>query len=253
MARQFILFLAIALMLCVGCNKVEKPVYEGLTLKAWVERLKSPEPEVKIDALKVIESIGPKALPAEEYVRDIARNETNAEVVLKAIETLEAMGAQIVEFDEFLAMYYAPVIPSDEEDELLLDEELMDEEEAEMMKHISGDGDLEYLRELENEEDDSVDIDTSVVPLGTDQYDEWVESRRSSSLSDILNILNRPEVLEELMQVGDELEREFAVRRLATQGGLDPKIVEALEKVLDDPDSTMSLNAKKALENWKSK
>ncbi len=251
MINRFILSLALILILSIGCGKVEEPIYEGLTLKAWAQRLKSPEPEVKVDALKVIESIGPKALAAESIVRDIARNESNTDVALKAIETLEAMGAPVIEFEEFLAMYYAPIIPG--EDELLFEDEQLDEEEAEMMAHASGEGDLAFLRALESDELDSAETDTTIVPLNTNEYEDWVESRRSSSLSDVLNILNRPEVLEELIRVGDDLEREFAVKRLATQGGLDPRIVEVLESLLDDPDSTINLNAQKALENWKSK
>lgn len=253
MLNRFILLLAVIVFLSAGCSKVQEPVYEGLTLKAWAERLKSPEPEVKIDALKVIKSIGPKAFAAESVVRDVAKNAPNADVALIAIEALEAMGAPIVEFDDFLAMYYAPIIPGDEEEERSYEEEVIDEEEAEMMSHISGEGDLDFLRALENEDFEQEEIDTSVVPLNTSEYEEWVESRRSSSLTDVLNILSRPEVLEELIRIGDDLEREFAVRRLATQGGLDPRIVESLEKLLEDPDSTISLNAKKALENWKSK
>ncbi|MBT7616232.1 MAG: hypothetical protein HN590_02975 [Calditrichaeota bacterium] len=252
MLNRFILLLALITFFSTGCGKVQEPVYEGLTLKAWAERLKSPEPEVKIDALKVIESIGPKAYAAESVVRDVAQNEPNNEVAIKAIEALEAMGAPTIEFDEFLAMYYAPIIPGEEEEERTYEEELIDEEEAEMMSHISGEGDLAFLKELENEEFEEEEIDTSIVPLNSSEYEGWVESRRSSSLTDVLDILSRPEVLEELIRIGDNLEREFAVKKLATQGGLDPRIVESLERLLEDPDSTISLNARKALENWKS-
>ena len=61
--------------LILGCGGGDKPLYQGLPLKTWVERLEAPEPEIRVDALKVIADIGKPARPAETYVRDAARND----------------------------------------------------------------------------------------------------------------------------------------------------------------------------------
>jgi len=243
----------LSVLILLGCFKEDKPKYEGLTLKTWVERLDSNDPAIRIDALRVIESIGAKARPAEDYVRAVARNDPNTEVAIQAIEALEAMGATVVEFSDFVGLYNSPIIPSEDDDveTLIGGISEIDKDEMELLKHASGEDDLEYLLMLERGETETTQIDTTMIPINSDNFTEWVAAKRSSAISDIMHILNKPEVLRELLKIGNNLDREFAARRLAEQSGIDPSVIEALENILDDPDSTIRQAAAEALKNWK--
>lgn len=239
------------LLVALGCSSDEESLYEGLTLKAWAERLDSPDPAVKLDALKVIRTIGVKARPAEEHIRNIAREDSDHEVALAAIEALEAMGAPVIEFGEFLDLYYAPVIP-DEEIEIIEEENGEDAEEmSEFMEHASVAADIEYLQRLNLGDLDLDQPDTSQIPTDPEQFETWKQMKRSSSISDLLDLLNSPEVLNELLKNGGKLEQEFAVRKLATLSGSNPEILNSLLGLTSVTDSSLQQAVSTALNNWK--
>ncbi len=254
--------LLIAILFFHSCGKEELPKYEGITLKQWVERLDSEYPSVRIDALKAIEAIGLKARPAEDYVLDIARNDNDNDVRMQAIKSLQAMNVPVVEFDEFVEMYEGPIISySEEEEEDFLDgyetgvdiDEIktIEQAEKELMEHASVEDDLEFLMKLESGQLDSEQRDTTFIPINSENYDEWLENKRSSAISDVLDALGNPENLIGLLKKGEYLDKVYAAGKLAKMSGSDPDVINALEEVASSQDSVLSNIAKHALQNWK--
>jgi len=239
-----VIYILLACALVLGCAKPEEPLYQGLTLKTWVERLESSEPEVRADAVKVIQGIGLSARPAENSIRQIARNDPYPDVRILAVEALEAMGASTLEFQNLLEAYHAPVIP--EEEEL---PEFMDEE-AELLEHISGADDIAFLQAIIEYRADTGRLDTTMVPTDSAELAQWIEERRSDAISGLLHQIENPTVLALILEAGNLIERQFAARMLADMEGEDSRIIQALERAVDDPDSLVRSAAFEALKRW---
>ncbi len=232
-----------------GCGGTEEKTYEGLPLKTWVERLESQEKEIRLDALSVIRNIGKPAIAAEPYVRKLARFDSSPDVRLSAIETLEMFEVTVVEFQEFLDDYYSPIIPTSEQDELdLLENEIEDFEDDDILKHISGGDDLAYLKELMEDSLDGRDkADSNIMPRDSAGYAEWISKHRSEAIANLLNQLKNPEMLALMLEFGDDIDREFAADRLSELSFENPRIIEAIEKALEDPNDSVRIAAEKAL------
>lgn len=241
--------MTVLLFIAAGCGDKDEPSYEGLTLKMWVERLDSPDPMVRLDALGVIKRVGIRALHAEEYIRNLARREKDAEVKMAAIETLEAMGAPVIEFSDFIDLYSAPIIP--DEEEFNTDTDGMDSEMMEFMSHASVEEDIEYLQRLaRGEDEDSLLKDTTMVPKDPDEFEVWAQKKQNSSISVVLNMLDNPAVLSEMIKIGDNVEREFALRKLGNISGSNEDVVKTLTQATQLPDSNLVRLAQRALKHW---
>ncbi len=247
MLRVFLISL-IVLPWLGGCGGPEEPIYEGLTLAGWVERLADPDPDIRIDALKVIASIGPPARKIEDTVRTVARRDDDPDVRMRAIEALNAMGMSTVEFQRFVDFYNAPIYPTEDEELSTLWSE---DEEEDVFQDNSSDDDLEYLRKLESGELEKPSADTGVIPSDSAAFAKWVEQRQLNVAQELLQMLDNPVLLAEILRIGDQLQREFAARALAEKEGEDLKVVEALEQAREDPDETVRQAAAKALGKWK--
>ena len=244
-----ILLIFLTVVFVCGCGGEKKPLYQGLPLKTWVDRLESGEPEIRADALKVIADIGRSARVAEDNVRKLARNDPSIKVRLNAIEALEAMGASTVEFLEFIDSYYKPIIPIGDEETVDLDEEISTEDE--LSEKIDTEDDLAYLRALEEGTLDTIQEKTfSVMPRDSADYEVWLRERIHEEVQDMMNKLSNPTMLAAMLEFGGDLEREYAACKLAELSGDNPEIIEALEKAEDDPLEEVRQAAEKALENW---
>ena len=232
-----------------GCGGAEKRTYEGLPLKTWVERLESPESEIRLDALSVIKGVGKPAIAAEPYVRKLARYDPSPAVRLSAFETLETFGVPVVEFQGFLDDYYSPIIPASEQDELdILENEIEESEDDDILKHISGEDDMAYLKELMEGSISGGDrADSNIMPRDSAGYAEWIGRHRSEAIDNLLNQLKNPEMLALMLEFGEDIEREFAARRLSELSFENPGIIEAIEKALEDPNDSVRIAAEKAL------
>lgn len=264
-AKYLSLILSFALFI-LSCGKEDAQLYEGLPLKTWVDRLESPDPDIRMDALKVIGSIGIKARVVEDYIRDLASDERIPEVKMEAIKTLESMKVRVIEFNDFIDLYNAPLNPfeTDELDENIvydsdlefqedtdnLDELEMDEE---FLQHASGDDDLEYLKMIASGQLDLEDIDTSSISNSSGSgFSKWLPSEQTNEISNLLNMLNNPVVLRELLNSGDELTRDFALKKLGVQSGSVDGMKELLTELLGATNDTSVVQAaEKALKNWK--
>ncbi len=252
MKTKPIVVLALVLIL-IGCGKKPEPLYEGLPMQVWVERLKSPDALVRLDALNVLCNLGRTALSIEDEIRSLARDDPNTQVKIRAIETLESMGAVTVEFNDIIQAYNAPLIPTDDEDysneefDAAVDSAM---DSADLLEHAKSDDDLSYLAQIENSEADTTplaDKFSSEVPTDPDEYTNWVRKHQSSVVSNILNMLNNPDVLKELLQSGGALEREYAAQKLAELNINDPEITSALKLLTSSSDTSLSRTAKEAL------
>lgn len=243
--RKKCIFL-ISILFFIGCGGSDKPLYEGLTLKTWVDRLATPDDDIRLDALRVIASIGVRGRAAESYVLEIAREDPSPKVRLAAIEALESMGVPIVEFGDFLDLCNSPLIPTEDVREY-------EEIEEEFGEGASGENDLEYLKQLEYGEPDSFAKDTVMIPEDPDERLEWANARMSESMADILTMLDNPQVLTALLQVGDKLERLYAAQKLSQFSGDNIEIINALELLQNSPDSSLKKAASEALKHWKTR
>ncbi|MFH0766343.1 MAG: HEAT repeat domain-containing protein, partial [Calditrichota bacterium] len=102
--------------LLLSCGSPPEAKYDGMPLSVWVERLQSPVPEARQDALRVIASAGSAARRVEYFVLKLAREEENPNVKMEAVRTLEAMGAPVIEFEDFVKLYQGPIIPFEEDE-----------------------------------------------------------------------------------------------------------------------------------------
>ncbi|NQT33557.1 hypothetical protein HQ587_00095 [bacterium] len=244
-------YLIALIIICMifGCGGAENRTYEGLPLKTWVERLESPEKETRLDALSVIKGIGKPAIAAEPYVRKLARYDPSPAVMLSAIETLETFKVTVVEFQEFLDDYYSPIIPAGEQDELdLFENETEEFDDDDILEHISGADDLAYLKELmEGSLDSGERADSNIMPRDSAGYADWMGRHRSEAIDNLLNQLNNPDMLALMLEFGEDIEREFAARQLSELDLENPKINEAIEKALEDPNDSVRVIAERAL------
>ncbi len=248
--RTFTIFCAAMFVtaLIAGCGEPKEPLYQGLPLKVWVKRLEAPEPEIRADALEVIADVGNPARAAEQYVRNLARNDPSTEVRMLAIKALEAMDVPVVEFQDFLDAYYAPIIPDSEE---YFDDMAKNDEDEELNEKISGDDDLSYLKAFEENKLDSMASRLSdMMPKDSAEYQEWLEERQAGEVLNLLNQLSNPKMLAKILEIGNAVEREFAARRLGEIPGDDPDIIEALEKASNDTVDIIRQAAEEALHRW---
>jgi hypothetical protein len=260
------MFKTITILFCisllVGCGGEEEPLYEGLTLNMWINRLESPDAEDRKDALGVIKGIGKKALTAENQVRKIAQNDPFIDVKMLAIETLQAMNVTTVEFQSFITQFETPFTEEvdeefdygDEED--FEDEDMIDSEV--LVEGYSGEDDLLYLRDLEEGLFDTVegksqqdrDDLNKTIPTDPDEYKKWSEEQYKGEVSDLLNQISNPRVLATILSDGESIDKLFAATKLSQMTGADEQIVKALEDASSDPDSTIRRLVKQALEKW---
>ena len=252
--------------LLLGCGGEEEVLYEGLTLKMWVDRLQSPEAADRKDALEVIKSIGKQAIAAESKVRQIARNDPYTDVKMLAIETLKAMKVTTVEFQTFVNQYDMPIM------DLMRDttefEDEFDEEQAQiqeefetfdLMERASGDDDLSFLREMEAEALDTIgrykkvadrDEEDSLIPTDPEEYAQWSDDRFKGDVQDLLGQISNPRVLAAIHSGGDNIDKLFAASKLSQMKGVDEDIVKALEAAQSNPDSLIQALVEQALKNW---
>lgn len=212
MLFKFLMYL-ISVFILTGCSGSRDQLYQGLPLSVWVERLKSPEDEIRADAIEVLIEIGKPALATEPYLREIARTDPSHVIRVLAIEALDGLDRPIVEFHNFLDDYNAPIIPGiDSELEALYNTY---DDEVDFHGKISGADDLAYLKALEEgtlgSERDNPDDEAS-----SDGYrnEEWIEKMQKNNVSNLLNQLNNPKLLELLLEHGESLERDYAGRKL---------------------------------------
>ncbi len=244
-----------AMILIIGCSNKE-PVYQGLTLDVWAKRLQSEEAVERGDALDVIKEIGKKAKSAERAVRQVARNDKYPDIRMKAIVTLQAMGSVTGEFKKFIANYTEPFLLDDEDG---LD---LDEMDRMFSDKLSGEDDLEYLRELEEKKTDSIAKSKIKLefPAAESDQSEWASKKFTESISILSTELNNPSVLAQLMKSDDFLERQFAMQKLMKQMAgyeeedeyfeLPADVFSAFNLASDDNDSLIKALADEALNNW---
>lgn len=245
--RYIILNLVIAVIV-TGCGNAPEPLYEGFTLREWVRSLESSEPGIRQDALEVIASAGPVAREWERSIRAVALNDEDNIVKMKAIETLAIIGAPVIEFQEFIDLYNAPLIPDGSE----YFSESEEEEDPDILKNISGEDDLTFLKELESDNLLDAPVDTGMVPSDSVELALWVDERQSDAARDLLLSLENPLTLSKILLYGNRLQREYAARALIEMTGEDPVVITTLESIEDDdPDADIRKYASKALEKWK--
>ncbi len=231
-----------------GCGGEPEKRYDGFTLREWVRSLDSPEPGIRQDALEIICSIGLSAREWERSVRAVALHDEDNIVKMKAIEALEAMGAPIVEFQEFIDLYNAPLIPDGNE----YFESSEEDVDKDILENISGEDDLEFLEKLESGELDESTTDTGLVPSDSTKLAEWVNERQADTVRDLLLSLENPDILSKILIYGNQLQREYAARALAGMSGDNPAVVSVLESASNnDPVADIRKFASEALKKWK--
>ncbi len=258
-------FILICVTLLIGCGGEEEPLYEGLTLKMWINRLESPDAENRKDALGIIKEIGKPARIADPQVRAIARNDPFNDVKMLAIETLQAMNLTTVEFQSFITQFETPLSEDiDEEfdygDEDELEKIEADDPEAEydLMESVSGEDDLKYLQDLEDGLFDSIEGKSQAdrenmgktIPSDPDEFKKWSEDNYKGEVSDLLNQISSPRVLATILSDGESIDKLFAATKLSQMSGADEEIFKALEAASSDPDSTIRRLVEQALKNW---
>lgn len=241
---------AISLLAAVtGCSR--EPSYEGVGLKLWVKQLQSEEPALRSEAAAAIGRIGRDARSAETYLRLVASTDPLPNVRVAAINALKGIGAPTREYDDYLAEITAPLIPPLSEEDSL-DFVLRAEAQQDYRKEPELDDDLDYLKQFE--EDTTTSESSSALegaPADQEEHGEWVEWRKSEAISNLLTEIRNPEVLAGLLGSGDSEEKLFAARLLAYQeGGINERVVAALQRLATDPDTTLKKLATEALKKW---
>ncbi len=242
--NKFIYAILIAVFL-FGCGKKE-PLYEGLPLSAWIDRLSSGVPEERGDAARVIGDIGPAAKSAENALRLAARVETYPDVKIAEVMALKSIGADTREFEDFLKKATAPII-SDEEEEFR--PEIDENNESYEGEEIPGkeEDDLQYLIQLSENPPDSL---KQLFPKDPEAQRRWAEERRREQITTVMSQLQNPDVLAEILRSGDLEERRLAARMLVGRSGVNAAVVDALEGAKFDPDSLIRTAAIEALKKW---
>ncbi len=227
----------------VGCSNNGAVKIDGITLDVWAERLDSGETDIKLDALDAISSIGSQGLKLKHKLTYVARYDNNNEVKYSAIKVMENLNLPIDEFADFIQLYDAPIIPVAQEGEILYGRGASNRGARQVDKSSVMD-DINYLKELSNSSKYQADSGIRSIPTDPDEYDEFVDVKRSESIDDLIQMLNDPDVLHGLMKSGDELEKTFAFDRLSSIENLDPMIDQAVKKFSQSLDEEMSLDGK---------
>jgi hypothetical protein len=245
MLRQSIIIVVLALLLA-SCAQKQEPLYQGLTLKAWGERLKSDEPETRTDALKVIAGIGEAARPMEQQLRDVARHDPYEDIRYLAVVALDSMRVPVTEFLALQDKYQEPEVAPEEEQETVEEDTAM----ATLEEHASTDDDISYLKQMAEGTVEGSEVDSSVMPLDSLQREEWISKQQDASLQNLHDQLRDPRTLAKLLITGDLYERRFAARVLAEMGGEDSDVVSALQSGTLDADSLVRAAVKEARSHW---
>lgn len=240
---RYLLLITIMLFLTVNCTREQQPLYQGLPLKVWMERLGAPEPEVRKDALEIIIDIGKPARLAERSVVDIARNDQYPDIRYTAVEALRSMGASTYEFDELVEEFNAPTIP--------IEEENLEGEIDELSEHSSGEDDFAYLKDLIDGTLESHHSRSDTVPTDSASMKNLVQDMQDEDVTVLLNQLQHPAVLARLLKLGNVIEKRFAASMLSEIEGSNDTILEILNQARFDSDSLVAESAEKAYQHWK--
>ena len=247
---KYWLMWALMALMAAGCARKTEQLYEGMPLKAWEKRLASDEPEVRVDALKVIAGIGRDALPLERAIREIARSDKLEDVRYNAIIALNTMGANVAEFQDFIAQYESPLLSEgDEEPEGEYSGE--DTAPTELEEHASTEDDISFLKSMLEDTSDTAVLESDVMPADSQERELWIAQRQDATLQNLRDQLRNPRTLIKLLATGDLYERRFASRMLADTGGEDEEIVNALQSAALDADSLVRAAVKEAQQKWK--
>ncbi|MBM3327427.1 MAG: hypothetical protein FJY65_10735 [Calditrichaeota bacterium] len=231
-------------ILTLGCGKRE-PVYEGLPLSTWVERLSSEAPEERGDAARSIGEIGSAAKTVENALRTAARREIIPDVKIAEVLALKSIGADIKEFEDFMKTTTAPIISTEDDSvEYNPDEYYEGEQEP-----APGEDDLQYLMQLADGTTDSLSA-LKMFPKDLEAQRKWAEERRQEQIGTMMSQLQNPDVLAEILRAGDLEERRLAARMLVGRSGVNAAVVDALEGAKFDTDSLIKTAAAEALKKW---
>jgi|GEM_PF-5445935 hypothetical protein len=210
----------------LGCNQDKAIQIEGMTLDDWSARLDSDESVIRLDALDAIKLFGRDAIKLKHKLTLVARYDTNNDVKYKAVLLIEELKLSTDEFNDFMDLYDAPLIPVTINDDILystINSKLGDK--SSVMD------DLIFLQGLSKEVVTRPDNGVLTVPSDPSKYDEFVNTKRSESIDDLIQMLNNPDVLMGLMKSGDQLEKSFALDKLTSFRNLDPKIAATIKKI----------------------
>ncbi|MBM3329211.1 MAG: hypothetical protein FJY67_07040 [Calditrichaeota bacterium] len=235
------------LAMTAGCGKREVE-HQGLPLSEWVERLSSRLMEERRDAVKAIGEIGVPARKAEDKLRAIARRDNDVKIRLEAVHSLAKIGASTEEFADFVREMEAPLFIEEED---TLETEVIDVD-SEVSLSVSDEEDLRYLQDLAEGRVDTTPLqgDTGSFPSGEDERQEWSADRRAEHFATVLNQLQNPMVLAEIVRTGSVEERRLAARMLAGRSGIDAIVFDALEGAKSDTDSLVRAAVADALKKW---
>ncbi len=239
-----------------GCSR--EPTYNDIGLSRWVKQLSSDEPALRQDAAHAIGGMGKQAHTAEADLRAIARRDPLPVVRVAAINALGAIGATTTEFDAYLKEVTAPLLPRVESKnaELGLPEDK--EGDGEYTDNTSrGDDDIAYLQELEGDSTSGPSQGGSngqmniPFPSDTEAREGWAQQHRTEAIENLLQEIQNPEVLAQMVNSGDALQRRFAARMLQNQdGGPNANVFDALARAKADSDSVLRNIAVEALKKW---
>jgi len=257
MLSRYLPMIFLLAAISVGCTK--EPEYQGVGLKLWVKQLSADDPTLRTEAAQAIGAIGKIARePSEPSLRQIAKYDPRPATRVAAILALKAIGAPTAEFESYLKEVTAPLTEDESDDEDKMgqgDADIMSEAEEykdENRQPATGQDDIEYLQALEAMRDSVIDSSSQgVMPTGEEERKEWIEKRRSDAMSTLLQELQNPDVLAEMIKGGDPLQRRMAARMLQNQeGGENARVFEILTKAKADSDTVLKRLAEDALKKW---
>ena len=247
--------LVLAIMF-VGCAK--QPEYQGVSLKRWIQQLNAGDQTLRAEAAQAIGAIGKIARePSEPTLRQIAFYDPIPAVRVAAILALKAIGAPSAEFEAYLKEVTQPLTDEVNDDEALMgqgDEDFTTEKSDEELRTraSSSSDDLEFLQTLEAMKDSVIQTSNdAVMPTDEDEKKLWVEKRKNEAIATLMQELQNPDVLAEMVKSGDPLQRRLAARMLENQdGGVNPRVFEILNSAKADTDTVLKRLAQDALKKW---
>jgi len=253
--RYFSPFGVVTILLLASCGKT--PEHDGVGLKLWVQQLSDQDPSMRVTAAEAIGAIGPAALVAEPELRRLAASDQSPKVRVAAIMGLKGVGAATAEFEAYLNEVTKPPVETgpDASDSMGLGDEdmLTDDELMYSPDTKASDDDLEYLQQLAAQADSTIDsAHGSVMPQDEEAQQEWVNQRRKEAVTTLLQEMQNPDVLAQMLISADATQRRFAARLLQNQeGGENQRVFDALTSAKSDSDTALVKIAKEALKKWK--
>jgi len=226
-------------LITLGCSHETTVKIDGMTLNDWAARLESEEIEIKLDALDAISSFGMDALKLRQKLTYVARFDTNNAVKYKAVMLITDLKLSTDEFNDFLEIYNAPLIPVGNDENILYGgRESTTGDKSSVMD------DLNYLKELSEQKIARTNNGMVAVPEDPTEYEDFVNSKRTESIDELIQMLNNPEVLVGLMKSGDKLDKSFAIDKLSSIGNLDTNIEEVVKKLSSTAGKDKSLEGR---------